>query len=230
MQVVNGFRQRGEAMTRLETFTDAAFAFAVTMLVIGGGDSIPVNFDEMAAAMKQVPAFAASFANILLFWYAHHVWSRRYDLDDFGAALWSFALVFVVLVFIYPLKALYSGAFHGFSDGYFETYFAFKSADDIRTMFIIFGTAYIALSGVIVMLNRHALSKKEELRLNELEAYETVSTLRHWFINMVVPGISIVLALNLPDEWIGIAGWVYGSFGILLPWYGIRRARGRPAT
>jgi len=31
---LNGFRLRGIAMTRLETFIDAAFAFAITMLVI----------------------------------------------------------------------------------------------------------------------------------------------------------------------------------------------------
>ena len=47
MPVRDGFRQRGEDMTRLETFTDAAFAFAVTLLVVGGGDSIPSDFDEM---------------------------------------------------------------------------------------------------------------------------------------------------------------------------------------
>lgn len=229
MQIVDGFRQRGEAMTRLETFTDAAFAFAVTMLVVGGGDNIPNNFEEMVAAMKQVPAFAASFANILLFWYAHHVWSRRFGLDDVGSALWSFALVFVVLVYIYPLKALYSGAFHSFSGGYLESYFKFTSIDDLRTMFIIFGSAYIAMSAVIVMLNRHALSKSEELDLNELELYETRSTLRHWVINMIVPAVSIGMALSLPNRWLGLAGFVYSVFGIVLPWHSIRRHRGRPA-
>ena len=38
--VENGFRMRGLEMTRLEVFIDAAFAFAVTMLVISF-DSIP---------------------------------------------------------------------------------------------------------------------------------------------------------------------------------------------
>lgn len=229
MQVVDGFRQRGEAMTRLETFTDAAFAFAVTMLVVGGGDSIPNTFDEMTAAMKQVPAFAASFANILLFWYAHHVWSRRFGLDDLGAAMWSFALVFVVLVYIYPLKALYSGAFHSFSGGYLESYFAFSSIEDVRTMFVIFGSAYIAMSAVIVMLNRHALAQREELDLSELEVYETKSALQHWLINMAVPAVSIWIAVALPDRWLGLAGFVYGVFGIVLPWHSIRRSRKRPA-
>ena len=38
----NGIRQRGMDMTRLETFTDAAFAFAVTLLVISV-DDVPGN-------------------------------------------------------------------------------------------------------------------------------------------------------------------------------------------
>lgn len=36
---LNGFRLRGLAMTRLEAFVDAAFAFAVRMLVIAGPGS-----------------------------------------------------------------------------------------------------------------------------------------------------------------------------------------------
>ena len=117
---------------------------------------------------------------------------------------------------------------HSFSGGYLESYFAFNSIDDVRTMFIIFGSAYIALSAVIVMLNRHALSKSQELELNELELYETKSTLRHWVINMIVPALSIGLALTVSDRWLGLAGFVYGIFGIVLPWHSIRRARGRP--
>lgn len=229
MRVVDGFRQRGEDMTRLETFTDAAFAFAVTLLVVGGGDAIPTNYADLIFAMKQVPAFAASFANIMLFWYAHHVWSRRFGLDDWGAAMLSFLLVFVVLVYVYPLKALYSGAIEFFSGGVLTSYFSLASNDDVRVMFIIFGTAYAALSGVIVLLNRHALAQREELQLSEYEVYETVSTIQHWLINMAVPSVSIVLALTAADRWLVSAGMIYGIFGILLPWHSIRRARARPA-
>lgn len=228
MLVVDGFRQRGEAMTRLETFTDAAFAFAVTLLVVGGGDSIPSSFDEMIFAMKQVPAFAASMANIMLFWYAHHVWSRRFGLDDWGSAILSILLVFSVLIYVYPLKALYSGAIDFFSGGYFASYFSIDSIDDLRTMFIIFGAAYVTLSGVIVLLNRHALRQKTDLRLSELEIYETNSTIQHWLLNMLVPAVSIVIAITAPGAWIIMAGLIYGSFGIILPWHSIRRNRGRP--
>ena len=39
----DGFRLRGQSVTRLETFVDAAFAFALTLLVIAG-DDLPDSF------------------------------------------------------------------------------------------------------------------------------------------------------------------------------------------
>ena len=56
---LRGFRLRGMEMTRLETFIDAAFAFAVTMMVISV-DRIPRNIEELFEAFKDVPAFLAS--------------------------------------------------------------------------------------------------------------------------------------------------------------------------
>ena len=192
LPVIKGFRQRGTEMTRLETFADAAFAFAVTLLVIGGGDNIPTSFQEMVLALKQVPAFAASFANIMLFWVAHYRWSRRFGLEGPGSVLLTLLLIFVVLLLVYPLKAIYSGAFDFFSGGYLDSYFELRSVDDLRNMFIIFGAGYAALSGVIVLLNRHALGMSEALSLNSLERFETVTEVQRWLINMAVPLISVV--------------------------------------
>ena len=223
----NGFRQRGEDMTRLETFTDAAFAFAVTLLVVGGGDSIPSNFDEMILAMKQVPAFAASFANIMLFWHAHHVWSRRFGLENSGSIFLSLLLVFVVLVYVYPLKAIYSGALEFFSGGYLESYFALTSVTDLRTLFVIFGAGYASLSVVIVLLNRHALAHSDKLSLNELECFDTKTDIGWWVISTIVPIVSIGLALLLPERLLFLPGVFYGVFGVLGPWYGRRRYRAR---
>ncbi len=63
LPVQGGFRLRGLEMTRLETFCDAAFAFAVTLLVISG-EGIPGSYQELIVALKGIPAFAASFAAI----------------------------------------------------------------------------------------------------------------------------------------------------------------------
>jgi len=47
---------RGLDMTRIEVFVDAAFAFAVTMLVISF-DAIPTSYAEVMLAIKGIPAF-----------------------------------------------------------------------------------------------------------------------------------------------------------------------------
>ncbi len=57
-----GFRMRGESMTRLEVFSDAAFAFAVTTLVVTSGE-IPGDYQELITALKKVPSFALSFCS-----------------------------------------------------------------------------------------------------------------------------------------------------------------------
>ena len=61
-----GFRLRGIQMTRLETFTDAAFAFAVSMLVIAA-QQIPDNIASLLAAFRNVPTFVSSIAVLGIF-------------------------------------------------------------------------------------------------------------------------------------------------------------------
>jgi len=45
----DGFRLRGLEMTRLETYSDTAFAFATTLLVISVG-SLPGSYQELIIA------------------------------------------------------------------------------------------------------------------------------------------------------------------------------------
>ena len=61
--------------SRLDNFTDAAFAFAVTLLVIGGSEA-PTSLAMLARAVAEVPAFAIGFAIIAMFWFAHVRWRR----------------------------------------------------------------------------------------------------------------------------------------------------------
>lgn len=124
LPVKGGFRLRGLAMTRLETFADAAFAFAVTMLVISI-DSIPGNLAELVEALKGVPAFAASFASIMLLWAGHNRWSRRYGLEDGPTTLLTLCLIFIMLAFLYPLKLVFSALFAWLVPGHFKVFAGF---------------------------------------------------------------------------------------------------------
>src|SRR5213082_507647 len=78
---LGGFRLRGIAMTRLETFIDAAFAFAITMLVIAA-QQIPDNIQALLAAFKNVPTFICCIAALSIFWRGRWVGSRRYGRDE----------------------------------------------------------------------------------------------------------------------------------------------------
>ena len=223
----DGFLIRGAEMTRLETFVDAAFAFAVTLLVVGGGDNIPGSYTEFVQAMQQVPAFAACFANIAFFWYAHYAWSRRYGLEDMRSTVLSLILIFIVLVYVYPLKAIYSGAFSFFSGGALESAFTLTSVDDLRAMFVIFGVAYSSLSLMIVLLNWHALSLAESINLSAGEKFDTVTTIHIWLSSVFIPIISILIAVLAPAQLVVVAGMFYGIFGLVIPLIVIRRDRKR---
>src|SRR5207249_9928348 len=100
-------RLRGIEMTRLETFTDAAFAFAITMLVIAA-QQIPDYIKTLLGAFKIVPVFIASIIVLGIFWRGHWLWSRRYGLEDGVSIFISWAMIVTILIYIYPLKAIFS--------------------------------------------------------------------------------------------------------------------------
>ena len=113
---LDGFRLRGMEMTRLETFIDAAFAFAISMLVIAA-QQIPDNIQALLAAFKNVPTFICSIAVLGIFWRGHWLWSRRYGLEDGVSILISWTMIVTILIFIYPLKAIFGAMWYFLSDG-----------------------------------------------------------------------------------------------------------------
>ena len=103
-------------MTRLETFIDAAFAFAISMLVIAA-QQIPDNIQALLAAFKNVPTFVCCIAVLGIYWRGHWLWSRRYGLEDGVSILISWALIVTILIFIYPLKAIFGAMWNLLSNG-----------------------------------------------------------------------------------------------------------------
>src|SRR5690348_8980886 len=131
-----GFHYRGGENTRIEAFTDATFAFAVTLLMIGGGH-VPTNVDQLTSALAGLPGYAASFALLCLFWHAHYTWYRRYGIEDGRSVLLSLLLVFLVLIYVYPLHMMFNAAI-SIGGGSAPA----RSAHDWRVMYEVFGIAY----------------------------------------------------------------------------------------
>ena len=230
---------RAGEMTRIGAFVDAAFAFALTLLVISVG-VIPDSMPKLVDALKGIPAFAASFAQIATFWYAHMSWSRRYGLDDFTSVLLSLLLVFLVMVYVYPLKALFATFFGWISNGQLPMGFALNSTTDLRVMFVVYGVLFATMSLVISLLYVHAWRQRNALQLTPDEGVAVCVQIARRFLPVLVALLSIVVALVLPQrgpDWVfSMPGWVYALLflsGPFTAWVG-RRVRAHflaaPAT
>lgn len=133
------------ATGRLDSFTDAAFAFALSLLVIGNSQ-IPTNMEQLRSAMANVPVFAIGFTIIGMFWYGHVRW-REYRGDGGGlSVVLTFALVFFVMIYIPPLQAM-SASFASYLGGS-----GVRFAGDVGGMFTIYGIGFVAMAGVLALL------------------------------------------------------------------------------
>jgi uncharacterized membrane protein len=226
LAVEEGFRLRGLEVTRLDTFIDAAFAFVLTLLVISF-DQIPSNYEEMLEAVKRIPAFAASFATLMMFWLQHRHWSRRYGLENSKTVLLSLTLIFVVMVYVYPLRMVYEGMFYSLSNGYFPVGYQVDTYRDLRGIFVIYSGGFLLMSLILSQLYRAALVNRDFLALSVVEQHKTKMSTRGWMIAAAFGAISILLALFVPDAWITIAGYMYFA---LIPTFRISAYLGRHAT
>jgi len=213
---LGGFRLRGIAMTRLETFIDAAFAFAITMLVIAT-QQIPDDIETLLAAFKNVPAFVASIIVLGTFWRGHWLWSRRYGLEDGVSIFISWALIVTMLIYIYPLKAIFNSMWFLLSGGRVGHVLGPHSESQFRALFAIFALGFTAIAVEMVLLNLRAWQLREPLRLDARERSITRHEVTGWSIPVGVGIISLVLALSLPRAHIEWSGWIYFSMAILVP-------------
>ena len=194
----HGFRLRGSQPTRVDAFVDAAFAFAVTLLVIAIGH-VPESIAELVQAMRGVPAFAASFFVIARLWQSHRHWSRRYGIEDAYSVRLSLGLVFIVLVYVYPLRMVAELTLASLSGGALaETPVVLTNVTELRTLYIVFGVGY-ALAGVVfLLLHRHALANADALGLTREERIRTETVCWRWTAVVAIALLSALGGLALP--------------------------------
>lgn len=213
--------ERGDKSTRVEAFVDAAFAFALTLLVIAG-DRIPASVGELLQALKSLPAYALGFLLILKFWTEHVAWSRRYGLDDAPTRRLSLLLVFLVLVFVYPMKMVFGVLFSALTSGWLPANFVVAGLHEVPILFVVFGVAFGSLGTVMFLLYAHAWRKRDEIGLNPRERIDTRIKLWAWLLFPAVASLSIASALLIPADpgvgwWLGFPGFIYFSLNIATP-------------
>ncbi|PWT91338.1 MAG: hypothetical protein C5B55_08260 [Blastocatellia bacterium] len=219
------FRWRSEEISRIEGLSDAVFGFAITLLVVSL--EVPKTFSELANTMNGFGAFAISFVLLFLVWFNQHKFFRRYGLQD-NVTLWlNAALLFVVLFYVYPLKFLFSFLVSKFTGGHGEIRLPngnmeamLENDGQMRTLMIIFGVGYLAVFGVFVLLHIHAYRKREQLELNTLERFDTVSSIQESSLNCLIAIISISLVYFGGARFSALAGLAYMLTGVVMTIHG----------
>ncbi|MEP6572169.1 MAG: TMEM175 family protein [Gemmatimonadota bacterium] len=218
------FRWRGHEVLRIEAFADAVFAFAVTLLIISL--EVPKTFDELLGAMRGFVAFAAGFAMLFWIWTYQFRYFRRYGLQD-AVTLWlNAALLFVVLFYTYPLKFLstllstvWLGGTTEAGAGGAESAMGLAQ---VAKLMAIYSGGFMAVFLVFTLLYVHAWRQRVVLELDDAEANATREQIQESAINVVVGGLSILLAftggrsavwLSVIPYWLmGLLQWANGSY------------------
>lgn len=194
-----GFRIRSTQPTRIDAFVDAAFAFAVTLLVVSVG-RVPESIPQLLDAMRGVPAFALSFLVIARVWLTHRQYSRRYALEDAYTTRLNLVLVLVVLLYVYPLRLISALAVSSISDGVLaeRALQALQGADELRVLYATFAVGYAVVAIILALLHRHALRGADAIGLSAVERLRTRTTAQMWTAMAAIALLSLLLAAVVP--------------------------------
>ena len=205
------FRWRGGEITRLEAFCDVVFGFALTLLVVSL--EVPHNYAELMAAMRGFVPFAVCFAQLVMIWRAHYIFSRRYGLEDSYTVFLNVTLLFVVLFYVYPLKFVFTLLFlqviGAVAPGALST-------SEASVVMRIYAVGFASVFVLFALMYLHAYALRKELGLSPAESQETRNTIQENALMVSIAVASFFVAFRRPD-W---AGWVYALISPVMTVHG----------
>ena len=228
-QLEEDFRWRGKEVSRIEGFTDAVFAFAVTLLVVAIEG--PRTFQGLLDVVRGFPAFVICFVLLMIFWNAHYRYYRRFGLDDPFTRIMTMGILVLVLFFVYPLKFLFTMVTVGVFGLNLHDAPHLTSLEEVRVLYLIYGLGFAGAWSLYALLYVHALRKRVALELTVRVTILTRAAIGENLVYVSVCLLSIALAYLTPYP--SLPGYIYVLLGPLQTlnhaWFG-RQVRAAPAS
>ncbi len=202
--------RRSADTARLDAFVDAAFAFAVGLLVVTSGS--PDSLDDLRSLLWASPAFAFSFALLMIFWAAHRHYGRMAPRRDGTSFVLSLAVVFAVLMFVYPLRLLSQAMVRFLSGGTIVSGPTLTRWNDLELLYVVYGLFFAVLAGLTAALFLHAVRAADRVGLTDKPAAREQAG--RWAVIGAVGGVSAATALLIP---LSTAPWLPGAVYWLIP-------------
>ncbi len=157
------FRYRGEEPGRLENFSDAVFALAITLLLISS--SPPHNFEQVKRFTYDLIPFLVCISLIITIWHEHYVFFLRYGLRSGKVVVLNTLFLVIVLFYVYPLKfltklVLYPIAWVAGEDSIMKELGGMIRGEDIGDLMIIYGIGAASVFFVLRWMYRYALNAR----------------------------------------------------------------------
>lgn len=189
---------------RLEAFSDAVFAFAVTLLVVSL--AIPATTRELFRDMQGFVAFGICFVFLIVIWVEHNRFFQSYPLTDPVTVTLNMALLFVVLLYVYPMKFLFTlmvGQFMGTAPSN-----AVESESDVHVIMIIYGLGVLGLNAILLLMRVNAERHGPALELTPRDYVELHADRLRNVLSGCIALASILIAAFTADPGI-YSGFVY---------------------
>lgn len=228
------FRHRGVEPGRMENFSDAVFALAITLLLIS--TSPPTNFDQIKRFVWELIPFSLCIVFIVLIWYEHFTFFYRYGLRNSKVLVLNSVFLILVLFYVYPLKfltklLLLPLAFLFKNEKLQTGMLGMIRGEDMTDLMIIYGLGAFAVFMVLMLMYRYAYHQADALQLNEIERFDTRSKIKVNRLMGIVPLISVFIAIIFHGHWVGgmLAGFTYFLYTPIMFVFSKRNKKARVA-
>ncbi|MBK8980494.1 MAG: DUF1211 domain-containing protein [Planctomycetes bacterium] len=218
------FRWRGGDGSRLEALGDGVFALSLTLLLLSS--EVPRRTGDLWRVLQEAVPFAITFAILGMIWFAHFLFFRRYGLRDRLCVFLNFALLFLVLVYAYPLKFVFSLVARGL---FGMTRVDVATDDRSFPLMEFYGIGFGLIYAVLAAMYAHAWRLRDQLQLDAYERNVTRQWLWQHLAMVVIAGCSVLAAVVLPARLTPWSGFVYFAIGPTMGLFAVVWERRRAA-